>query len=109
MELTITDLEKFDPNDFDIYEDAFLNLLEQTYGGLKAPLHYIVHPNKVPTELPTLRKSTWSNSCLPGIPFNLKIMWFTGNVRHSSSTPLVGCRLNLTKLLKMDMPLSKLV
>ena len=39
MEPSITDLGKFDPDDFDAHEDAFLNLLlGQTYGVLKEPL-----------------------------------------------------------------------
>ena len=46
-EPTITDLGKFDPDDFNTYEDAFLNLLGQTLGVLKEPLHYIVHPTLV--------------------------------------------------------------
>jgi hypothetical protein len=33
-----------DPDDFDTHEDAFLNLMSQTFGVLKEPLRYIVHP-----------------------------------------------------------------
>ena len=47
---TITDLEKFDPDDFDTYEDAFVNLLGQTFGVLKEPLCYVVRPNLVSDE-----------------------------------------------------------
>ena len=49
-EPTITDLGKFDPDDFDTYEDAFLNLLGQTFGVLKEPLRYVVRPTLVPEE-----------------------------------------------------------
>ena len=31
-EITTRDLAKFEPDDFDTHEDAFLNLLAQTYG-----------------------------------------------------------------------------
>jgi hypothetical protein len=33
-ELSVSDLGKFDPDDFDAYEDTFLNLLAQSYGVL---------------------------------------------------------------------------
>jgi hypothetical protein len=39
----VKDLGKFDPDDFDAHEDAFLNnLLAQSHGVLKEPLRYIV-------------------------------------------------------------------
>jgi hypothetical protein len=41
-------LVKFDPDDFDAHEDAFLNLLAQSYGVLKEPLRYIVRLDTVP-------------------------------------------------------------
>jgi hypothetical protein len=41
-EPSVAELEKFDPKDFDVHEDAFLNLLAQSYGVLCEPLHYIV-------------------------------------------------------------------
>ena len=37
-EPSIMTLGKFDPEEFDAYEDAFLNLLAQSYGVLKEPL-----------------------------------------------------------------------
>ncbi len=37
---SIKDLMKFNPDDFDIYEDAFLNLLAQTSGAPKESIHY---------------------------------------------------------------------
>ena len=48
QEPTFKDLGKFNPDDFDAYEDAFVNLLKQKYGVLKEPLAYIVHPDDVP-------------------------------------------------------------
>jgi hypothetical protein len=38
----VKDLGKFNPDDFNAHEDAFLNLLAQSYGVLKEPLRYIV-------------------------------------------------------------------
>jgi hypothetical protein len=35
-------LVKFDPEDFDTHEDAFLNLLSRTFGVLREPLRYVV-------------------------------------------------------------------
>jgi hypothetical protein len=46
----VKDLGKFDPDNFDTYEDAFLNLLSQKYGIQKEPLCYIVHPDVVPID-----------------------------------------------------------
>ena len=34
-EPSVSDLGKFDPDDFDAFEDAFLNLLAQSYGVLR--------------------------------------------------------------------------
>jgi hypothetical protein len=39
----VSDLGKFDPEDFETYEMAFINLLTQTYGANKESLKYIVH------------------------------------------------------------------
>jgi hypothetical protein len=47
-EFLVKDLSKFDPDDFDAHEDAFLNLLAQSYGVLKEPLRYIVRLDTVP-------------------------------------------------------------
>jgi hypothetical protein len=46
-EPSVKDLSKFNPDDFDAHEDAFLNLLAQSYGVLKEPLRYIIHPATV--------------------------------------------------------------
>jgi hypothetical protein len=45
---SIKDLAKFDPDDFDIHEDAFLNLLAQTTGTVKESLRYIVREQVAP-------------------------------------------------------------
>jgi hypothetical protein len=41
-------LAKFHPDDFDTHEDAFLNLLAQSFGVIKEPLRYIVHSDTAP-------------------------------------------------------------
>ena len=41
-EPSVSDLGKFDPEEFDSFEDAFLNLLAQSYGVLREPLRYVV-------------------------------------------------------------------
>ena len=43
-------LNKFNLDDFDVHEDAFLNLLVQTYGAHNEPIHYVVHPMDAPME-----------------------------------------------------------
>lgn len=42
MEASVKDLVKFDPDDFDIHEDAFVNLLVQTYGTQGEPIRYVM-------------------------------------------------------------------
>ena len=49
-EITTRDLAKFELDDFDTHEDAFLNLLAQTYGVLNEPIRYVVHPGVAPDE-----------------------------------------------------------
>jgi hypothetical protein len=48
-EPSVTILGKFDPDDFDTHDDAFLNLRSETFGICKGPVHYIVHPATMPT------------------------------------------------------------
>jgi hypothetical protein len=50
---SVTVLGKFDPDDFDTHEDAFLNLMSQTFGVLEEPLRYIVRPATTPTAFGT--------------------------------------------------------
>jgi hypothetical protein len=52
-EPSVTDLGKFDPDDFDAHEDAFVNLLAQTFGVLREPLRYVVRPDIPPDEFAT--------------------------------------------------------
>ena len=53
---TTKDLGKFNPDDFDTHEDAFLNLLKQNYSVLKELLAYIVHPEAEPQEFVTAKE-----------------------------------------------------
>ena len=52
-EPSVSDLGKFDPEEFDSFEDAFLNLLAQSYGVLREPLRYVVRPETAPTTFAT--------------------------------------------------------
>ena len=47
---SVKDLNKFNPDDFDVHEDAFLNLLAHTHGAHNEPICYIVHLMDVPME-----------------------------------------------------------
>jgi hypothetical protein len=44
------DLGKFNPNDFETHETAFINLLAQTYGAQGENLKYIMHDVIIPAE-----------------------------------------------------------
>ena len=46
--VSVSDLGKFDPEDFETHETAFINLLAQTYGAMGVNLKYIVHDVVVP-------------------------------------------------------------
>jgi hypothetical protein len=48
-EPSVSVLGKFDPDDFDTHEDAFLDLMSQMFGVPKEPLRYIVRPAMMPT------------------------------------------------------------
>ena len=70
-EPSIKELGKFDPNEFDAYEDAFLNLLAQSYGVLCEPLHYVVHPEEVPNAFATTQEERMYQFPLEGNSFEL--------------------------------------
>jgi hypothetical protein len=70
-EPTTKDLGKFDPDDFDTYEDAFINLLKQKYGVLKEPLAYVVRPEEVPEEFETAEERRMFQLPLEGNAFEL--------------------------------------
>ena len=71
QEPTTKDLGKFDPDDFDTYEDAFINLLKQKYGILKEPLAYVMHPEEVPEEFETAEEHRMFQLPLEGNAFEL--------------------------------------
>src|SRR6056300_1416475 len=41
-EVSVKDLGKFNPDDFDVHEDAFLNMLSQSHGSQGETLRYVV-------------------------------------------------------------------
>ena len=47
---SVRDLGTFDPDFYETYEDAFLNLLAQTRGAQGEPLRYVVRPDQVPAD-----------------------------------------------------------
>jgi hypothetical protein len=48
-EPSVSDLGKFDPDDFNVHEDAFLNLLAQSYGVIRELFRYVICPEMAPT------------------------------------------------------------
>ena len=70
-EPSVSDLGKFDPDDFDLFEDAFLNLLAQSYGVLCEPLHYVVHPETAPEAFATTKERRMYQFPLTGNSFEL--------------------------------------
>jgi hypothetical protein len=55
-EPSVSDLGKFNPDNFDVFEDAFLDLLAQSYGVIYEPLHYVLPPKVVPDTFATTEK-----------------------------------------------------
>jgi hypothetical protein len=49
-EPSVKDLGKFNPDDFEIHEDAFVNLLASSFGVSGEPLHYVIHDEEAPDE-----------------------------------------------------------
>jgi len=47
-DVAVEDLAKFDPDDFDVHEDAFPGLLAQTCGVMGEPIHCVVRPQVAP-------------------------------------------------------------
>ena len=82
-EPSVSDLGKFDPDDFDAHEDTFLNLLAQSYSVLWEPLHYIIHPEMAPDTFTTTEEQRMYQFPLVGNSFELDKQPFTGNSRHS--------------------------
>ena len=71
QEPTFKDLDKFDLDGFDTYEDTFVNLLKQKYGVLKEPLAYIVHLDDVPDDFETTKECCMFGILLTGNAFEL--------------------------------------
>jgi hypothetical protein len=59
------------PDDFDTHEDAFLNLLAQSFGVIKEPLRYIVHSGTAPTTFVTNEEQRMYRFLLHGPSYEL--------------------------------------
>jgi len=70
-EPSVSDLGKFDPDDFDAYEDAFMNLLAQSFGVIREPLRYVVRPEAVPETFATTEEQRMYQFPLTGNSFEL--------------------------------------
>jgi hypothetical protein len=70
-EPSLTDLGKFNPDDFDAHEDAFLNLLAQSFGVLKEPLRYVVRPETIPEVFASSKEQRMFQFLLTGGSFEL--------------------------------------
>jgi hypothetical protein len=70
-EPSVSDLGKFDPDDFDAHEDAFLNLLAQSYGVLREPLRYVVRPEMAPATFTSNEEERMYQFPLAGNSFTL--------------------------------------
>ncbi len=70
-EPSVSDLGKFDPDDFDAYEDAFMNLLAQSFGVIREPLRYVVRPEVVPETFATTEEQRMYQFPLNGNSFEL--------------------------------------
>ena len=82
MELLVTDLGKFDPDDFDAHEDAFLNLLAQSFGALRKPLRFVVHLDSAPAEFAMNKEQQMYQFPLTGRSFELDNQAVIGSSRH---------------------------
>ena len=69
-EITTKDLAKFEPDDFDTHEDAFLNLLAQTYGVQNEPIRYVVRPEVVPNQFASQEEERMFQIPLVGTAFD---------------------------------------
>ena len=107
QEPTTKDLGKFDPDYFDTYKDAFLNLLKQKYSVLKKPLAYIVRPKAKPQEFVTAKERHMFELPLTGNAFELDNHAVYHELKAFFLTLLVGPGLNPMMLPKMAMVLSK--
>ena len=67
----VSDLGKFDPDDFDAFEDAFLNLLVQCYSVLCEPLRYVIGPEMAPETFATMAERRMYQFPLTGNSFEL--------------------------------------
>ena len=69
-EITTKDLAKFEPDDFDTHEDAFLNLFAQTYGIQNEPIRYVIRPEVVPNQFASQEEERMFQIALVGTAFD---------------------------------------
>ena len=70
-ELATKELGKYNPDDFNAYEDAFLNMLQQSFGILKEPFCYVVCPDEVPAKFATTQEAQMFQLLLTGDTFEM--------------------------------------
>jgi hypothetical protein len=61
----VKDIGKFNPDDFEIHEDAFINLLASSFGVSGEPLRYVIHDEEAPDEF-----ESDEQRCMYQIPLN---------------------------------------
>ena len=96
------DLAKFEPDDFDTHEDACFNLLAQTYGVLKEPIRYVVHPEAVPNDFQNEEEERMFRIPLVGAAFESDNRAVYRKLKRSSLIPLDGRGLSHSIGWKMD-------
>jgi len=68
--VSVTDLGKFNPDDFETHESAFMNLLAQTYGAQRENLKYVARPVVVPVAFANEAERRMFQLPLTGEAFN---------------------------------------
>jgi hypothetical protein len=80
-EPSFSNLGNFNPDNFNAYKDAFLNLLAQSYSMICEPLRYVVWPEAVPETFVTMEEQHCISSCLLATLLSWIISLSTGNLR----------------------------
>lgn len=70
-EPSVNDLGKFNPDDFEIHEDAFVNLLASSFGVSGEPLRYVVRDEEAPDEFESEEQRRIYQIPLEGNAYNL--------------------------------------
>jgi hypothetical protein len=70
-ELLVKDLGKFNPDDFEIHEDAFVNLFTSSFGVSGEPLRYVIRDEEAPDEFESDEQRHMNQIPLNGNGYNL--------------------------------------